>query len=56
MSSILGQISPVTVSTEEALGSDHDALLFSVYPSDNPALIPSPGLLGYQADNEQWTE
>ena len=48
-----GHIGPVEISEAEALGSDHNAVLFSIIPSDHPSHIPSPGPTGYRADDEQ---
>jgi hypothetical protein len=48
-----GHIGPVEVSEAEAFGSDHNALLFSIIPSNHPSHIPTPSPKGYHADEEQ---
>ena len=48
-----GHIGPVAVSEAEALGSDHNALTFSVIPSDHPSQLPNPSPTGYCAEDEQ---
>src|SRR6266851_3645758 len=45
-----GQLSPVAVSFTESLGSDHAALLTTLYPSNSIALAPPPAPSGYKPD------
>jgi hypothetical protein len=49
----MGHVGLVEISEAESLGSDHVALLFSVFPSDHPSHIPNPSPAGYRAEDEQ---
>src|SRR5216683_6059265 len=44
------QLGPVAVSFKESLGSDHAALLTTLYPSNSIALAPPPAPSGYKPD------
>jgi len=44
---ILGQISPLTVSFQESLASNHTALILTWHPAKSIALAPPPFLAGY---------
>ena len=48
-----GHAGPVEISEAEAFRSDHNAVLFSILPSDHPSHIPSPSPAGYQAEDKQ---
>src|SRR5216683_2858758 len=47
---LAGQLGLIQVSFAESLGSDHAALLTTLYPSDSIALQPPPTPTGYKPD------
>ena len=47
---ISGQISPLRISFEESISSDHAALLLLWYPAESIAIAPPPELSGYAID------
>ena len=44
---------PILVLTEEVLGSNHNALLFDIIPSNHPTNLPDPVPTGYLTKDKQ---
>jgi len=56
---ISGQISPLSTSFSDSLGSDHAALILSWHPAESIALAPPPHLVGFAVDDTlhaSWTK
>jgi len=48
---ISGQISPLSISFDDSVSSDHTALTLNWYPLESIAIAPPPALLGFTVDD-----